>query len=229
MSAMTGADHVDARVHALDAFRRDGVRTAERWGRHLAEVLPAGARVLATGNGGSAAQAQHLTAELVGRYCEDRRPFAAVALHAETSTLTAIVNDYPLEQMYARQVEAHGRSGDVVVLMSTSGRSRNVVAAARRAVDLGLTTWAFTGPGPNPLADLADEALCVDASDTCTVQEVHLVALHVMCAAMDLALGVGGPADPCTQDADVAADRLIDLPRVDAGEHRPGRSRVVRA
>jgi D-sedoheptulose 7-phosphate isomerase len=115
-----------------------------------------------------------------------------VALHAETSTLTAIVNDYPLEQMYARQVEAHGRTGDVVVLMSTSGRSPNVVAAARRAVRLGLTTWAFTGPAPNPLADIADESICVDAADTCTVQEVHLVALHVMCAAMDRALGVQG-------------------------------------
>ena len=229
MSAMTGADHVAALADALAAFRGAGMCTAERWGRHLAEVLPTGARVLAAGNGGSAAQAQHLTAELVGRYCEDRRPFAAVALHAETSTLTAIVNDYPLEQMYARQVEAHGRSGDVVVLMSTSGRSPNVVSAARRAVDLGLTTWAFTGPGPNPLAELADEALCVEARETCTVQEVHLVALHVMCAAMDLALGVGGPADPCAEAARPAADHVIGLPRAEPGERGTGRARVVPA
>ena len=229
MSAMTGADHVEALADALGAFRGAGVRLAERWGRHLADVLPAGARVLAAGNGGSAAQAQHLTAELVGRYCEERRPFAAVALHAETSTLTAIVNDYPLEQMYARQVEAHGRSGDVVVLMSTSGRSPNVVEAARRAADLGLTTWAFTGPGPNPLADLADEALCVDAPQTCTVQEVHLVALHVMCAAMDLALGVGGPAEPRREDGRSGGDRVINLGRVGPGDRRSDGSRVVRA
>jgi D-sedoheptulose 7-phosphate isomerase len=187
---MAGPDHVAALVRALSGFDGPGLRTAERWGRRLAEVLPGGGRVLATGNGGSAAQAQHLTAELVGRYCDDRPPFAAVALHAETSALTAIVNDYPIEEMFARQVEAHGRPGDVVVLMSTSGRSPNVVAAARRAVRLGLTTWAFTGPGPNPLADIADEAICVDAADTCTVQEVHLVALHVMCASMDRELGV---------------------------------------
>ena len=189
MSAMAGAQHVAALRAALDRFG-PGIATAERWGHQLASRLPAGTRVLAAGNGGSAAQVQHLTAELVGRYCDERVPFSAIALHAETSTLTAVVNDYPLEEMYARQVAAHGRPGDVLVVMSTSGRSPNVVAAARRGRELGLATWAFTGRLPNPLAAVSDEVIAADAPDACTVQELHLVGLHVMCAALDRALGV---------------------------------------
>jgi D-sedoheptulose 7-phosphate isomerase len=163
---------------------------AERWGRHLASVLPEGARLLAVGNGGSAAQAQHLTAELVGRYCLDRDPFSAIALHAETSAVTAILNDYGADEVFARQVRAHGRPGDVCLLMSTSGRSSNVIAAARAARERGLTVWAMTGTGPNPLTECADEAFCVDAADTATVQEVHLVGVHLVCEEFDAALGV---------------------------------------
>lgn len=165
-------------------------RTAERWGRHLSHVLPEGGRLLVAGNGGSAAQAQHLTAELVGRYCLDRDPYSAIALHAETSALTAILNDYGAEELFARQVRAHGRRGDVCLLMSTSGRSSNIVAAARAARERGLTVWAMTGAAPNPLADLADDALCVDTVDTATVQEIHLVALHLVCEEFDAVLGV---------------------------------------
>jgi D-sedoheptulose 7-phosphate isomerase len=126
----------------------------------------------------------------VGRYRDDRPPFSAICLTAETSSLTAICNDYPPEELFARQVEAHGRPGDVLVLMSTSGRSPNIVAAAERARECGLTVWAFTGPRPNPLADAADEALCVDATFTATVQELHLVGLHILCAGLDRELGV---------------------------------------
>jgi D-sedoheptulose 7-phosphate isomerase len=161
---------------------------AERWGRHLAQSLPGGARLLAAGNGGSAAQAQHLTAELVGRYRDDRRPLSAIALHAETSAVTAILNDYGVEDVFARQVCAHGRPGDVCVLLSTSGRSPNVVSAGRAARECGLTVWAMTGAGPNDLAEVADEAMCFAVPDTCTVQELHLIALHIVCEALDAAL-----------------------------------------
>ena len=194
-----GDDHVAALADALDSFAACA-RTADRWGTELLPLLDGGARLLAAGNGGSAAQAQHLTAELVGRYREDRPPFSGICLTAETSALTAIVNDYPPDELYARQVEAHGRPGDVLVLMSTSGRSPNVVAAARRGRSLGLRVWAMTGPAPNPLAAAADEALCVDTPWTATVQELHLVALHMLCAAFDHALAteracrVGEPA-----------------------------------
>ncbi|WP_019630563.1 D-sedoheptulose-7-phosphate isomerase [Actinomadura atramentaria] len=159
--------------------------TLARWGRELAALLDTGGRLLACGNGGSAAQAQHLTAELVGRYARERRPFAAVSLHADTSAVTAIVNDYGADEVFARQVRAHGRRGDVLVCLSTSGSSGNVVAAARAAADLGVRTWAITGPGPNPLAAACDEAVTVDAPSTCTVQEVHLAAVHMVCEAMD--------------------------------------------
>lgn len=164
--------------------------TADRWGRRLAELLPAGARLLVAGNGGSAAQAQHLSAEFVGRYGPDRRPYSAIALHADGSAVTAIANDYGVAEVFARQVEAHGREGDVCLLMSTSGRSPNLVSAGRRAQECGLTVWAMTGELPNPLADLASEVLYVDCPDCCTVQELHLVALHLVCEAFDAALGV---------------------------------------
>jgi D-sedoheptulose 7-phosphate isomerase len=182
-------DHLNQLVDAARSFE-PCVATADRWGTHLASILENGGRLLAAGNGGSAAQAQHLTAELVGRYRDDRPPFSAICLTAETSSLTAICNDYPPEELFARQVEAHGRPGDVLVLMSTSGRSPNIVAAAERGRRCGMHVWAFTGPRPNPLADVADEALSVEARFTATVQELHLVGLHILCAGLDRALGV---------------------------------------
>lgn len=182
-------EHLNELITAAESFE-PCVDMADRWGMRLASVLDKGGRLLAAGNGGSAAQAQHLTAELVGRYRDDRRPFSAICLTAETSSLTAICNDYPPEELFARQVEAHGRPGDVLVLMSTSGRSPNIVTAAERGRACGMQVWAFTGPEPNPLAEAADEALCVDATFTATVQELHLVGLHILCAALDRALGV---------------------------------------
>ena len=155
---LTGHDHITSLSVALRSLT-DQVDTLDRWGRLLADVLTSASRgrLLAAGNGGSAAQAQHLTAELVGRYRADRPPFSAICLTAETSSLTAIANDYPADELFARQVEAHGRPGDVLVLMSTSGTSRNIVAAAERGRRCGLSVWAFTGPRPNPLADIADD------------------------------------------------------------------------
>ncbi|GDY33370.1 hypothetical protein GTS_50030 [Gandjariella thermophila] len=162
----------------------------QSWGRHLAAVLGAGGRLLACGNGGSAAEAQHLTGELVGKFRTDRRPLSAIALHADTSSGTAIINDYGEAEFFARQVRAHGRPGDVLVALSTSGGSQNVVAAAKSAHEIGVTTWALTGPAPNPLAALCHDAIAVDAPTTATVQEVHLALVHALCLALDDALGV---------------------------------------
>jgi phosphoheptose isomerase len=186
----TGAAHVHALIAALGLAGPTLETTTTRWGRQLATALPRGRRVLAVGNGGSAAQAQHLTAELVGRYRDDRMPYSALALHAETSSLTAIVNDYGAEDMFARQVAAHGRRRDVLMLMSTSGRSPNLLRAAETGRRRGLAVWSMTGRLPNPLADISQDVLAVDADSTATVQEVHLVALHLICAALDVALGV---------------------------------------
>lgn len=177
-------EHVAALVDTLQRLG-DDLDRVERWGRHLAAVLLEGGRLLAAGNGGSAADAQHLTAELVGRYRDDRQPFSALALHAETSTVTAIANDYGYDDLFARQVAAHGRPGDVLMAISTSGTSANVLAAAEAARHAELTVWALTGPRPNPLARLADEVVAVEAPATATVQEVHGVLVHALCAEVD--------------------------------------------
>ncbi|MDC7122752.1 SIS domain-containing protein [Cellulomonas fimi] len=169
---------------ALDALQADG-QVIERWGHRLATHLAAGGRLLAAGNGGSAAEAQHLTAELVGRFAGERRALSAIALCAESASVTAIVNDYGADEVFARQVEAHGRTDDVLVLLSTSGRSPNVVHAAEVGRRLGLHVWTLTGRYPNPLAAAATSAVCVHASTTAVVQAVHLVAVHALCAAVD--------------------------------------------
>lgn len=179
--------HCDRLLTALDAFRPTADQLA-RWGERLARVLAGGGRLLAAGNGGSAAQAQHLTAELVGRFREDRPPFSALALHADTSSTTAIANDYGVTELFARQVRAHGRPGDVLVLLSTSGASANLLTAAAAGRHAGLTVWALTGPSPNPLAAASHASLCVPTAATATVQELHLVAVHLLCTAFDAAL-----------------------------------------
>lgn len=188
----TARQHVRLLVRVLQQLLDDtpgrgasDLARVQRWGRHLADVLTAGGRLLACGNGGSAADAQHLTAELVGRYRDDRVPLSALALTAETSSVTAIANDYGYEEVFARQVAAHGRPGDVLVAISTSGSSPNVVAAAETGRSGGLTVWALTGPRPNPLADAADDTIAVAAPVTATVQEVHSVLIHTLCAAVD--------------------------------------------
>jgi len=193
----SGAErHLAALAHALEHLRRDAVRL-ERWGHHLGSALDDGARLLVAGNGGSAAHAQHLTSELTGRFLAERKPLAAVALHADSSACSAIANDYGFDQVYARQVLAHGRPDDVFIGISTSGASTNVLAAASAARDAGLRTWALTGPAPNPLAAASDEFFSVDGGSTATVQEIHQVVIHLICHAVDDVVG------PARIDADV--------------------------
>jgi len=186
---MTGS-HLAALAAALRAFE-PRLPQLEDWGRRSARVLTTGGRLLACGNGGSAEQAQHLTAELVGRYEDDRQPLAALALTHDMAAVTAIGNDYGAGHIFARQVRAHGRVGDLLVCLSTSGRSPNVIAAAQAAAEIGMTAWALTGPGPNPLALACAEAITVDAPTTATVQEVHLAAIHIFCAAVDATVRKG--------------------------------------
>ena len=189
---MSGSEHLAELRAALDALRRD-LPTLDAWGRDLAHVLGRGGRLLVAGNGGSAAQAQHLTAELVGRYRAERRPLSAIALHAESSSVTAIVNDYGPGEVFARQVRAHGRPGDVLLVLSTSGRSPNVLAAVDAAREGDLAVRALVGPCPNPLAAAVDDLVSVDAA-TPTVQEVHQVAIHLVCEALDAELARAGLA-----------------------------------
>jgi D-sedoheptulose 7-phosphate isomerase len=202
--------HLDRLAEAIELFRVEAGRLG-RWAEHLAGVLAGGGRLLTAGNGGSAAQAQHLTAELVGKLRDDRPAYSAIALSAETSSLTAIGNDYGFERVFARQVQAHGRPGDVLLLLSTSGRSPNLLAAADAARELGVTSWALTGPLPNPLAMRCDDAIAVPAESQ-TVQELHLVTAHVLCELVEVALGVGVPL--------LAAPVLAEAPLAEpAGQH----------
>jgi D-sedoheptulose 7-phosphate isomerase len=180
--------HLDELAAPLDALRADAERI-ERWGRRLARVLLGGGRLLAAGNGGSASQAQHLTSELVGRYREERPPLSAIALCTDGPAVTAIGNDYGVVDQFARQVRAHGRPGDVLVTLSTSGRSPNILAAVEAARETEMTTWALSGLPGNPLALACDDALCVDAPQTATIQEIHLIAIHMLCEALDAAFG----------------------------------------
>jgi D-sedoheptulose 7-phosphate isomerase len=187
VSADRLAAHLAALAAPLFALEEELVRLGD-WGATLARVLLAGGRLLTVGNGGSAAQAQHLTAELVGRYRADRAPLSALALHAEGSSLTAIANDFGPDEAFARQVRAHGRPGDVLLALSTSGQSANVLAAVEVAHQGGLSAWALTGPAPNPLAEMADDGVAVEAASTATVQEIHQVVLHLLCEAVEAEL-----------------------------------------
>jgi D-sedoheptulose 7-phosphate isomerase len=179
--------HLSGLAEALTPFRAQAGRLA-RWGEQLAWHLGQGGRLLVAGNGGSAAEAQHLAAELVGRLRAERAPLSAIALTPDSSAVTAISNDYGFEEVFARQVRAHGRPGDVLLVMSTSGRSPNLVAAAHAARKTGLRTWALTGAGRSPLADVCDEVLYCPSPDSQVVQELHLVSVHVLCEYVDLAL-----------------------------------------
>ena len=126
----------------------------------------------------------------MGRFEGERVPLPAIVLHGDASAITAIANDYGYEEVYARQVRAHARPKDVVLLMSTSGRSPNLVQAAHAARETGVRTWAMVGNGRSPLADACDEALCCPSDDSQVVQELHLVAVHVMCEYVDAHLPV---------------------------------------
>ncbi|GIH69896.1 D-glycero-beta-D-manno-heptose 1-phosphate adenylyltransferase [Sphaerimonospora thailandensis] len=179
---MPGREHIHALAAALP---RLDISRLQAWGQTLADRLRAGGRLLVAGNGGSAAEAQHLTSELVGRFHAERAPLSAIALHADSSSVTAIANDYGATEVFARQVRAHSRPGDVLLLLSASGRSPNMLTAARTGRELNLEVWALTGPAPNPLAKACGQAVCVDAEQVATVQECHLVAVHVLCAAVD--------------------------------------------
>jgi D-beta-D-heptose 7-phosphate kinase/D-beta-D-heptose 1-phosphate adenosyltransferase len=199
-------DHLTALGAAIAPYRTVAARLAD-WGSELARLLKGGGRLLVAGNGGSAAEAQHLAAELAGKLREDRMPLSAIALTADSSAVTAISNDYGYDEVFARQVRAHGRPGDVLMLMSTSGHSPNLLAAARAAREAGMRAWAMTGAGPNPLADACDEVLRCPSPQGQVVQELHLVSVHVLCEHIDRCLR----SSPMNNvDLVIVGDTLLD-------------------
>ena len=170
--------NLDAQRQALEALKGPVLDAA----RAIRQSLSSGGKVLFFGNGGSAADAQHWAAELSGRYARERPGLAAVALTTDSSALTAIANDFGFDRVFARQVEALAKPGDVAVGISTSGNSPNVVAALRKAKELGCSTVAVLGKDGGRAASLCDVALVYGASETPRIQEFHAVLGHLLCA-----------------------------------------------
>ncbi|WP_456384911.1 D-sedoheptulose 7-phosphate isomerase [Persephonella sp.] len=154
----------------------------------LAKRLKMGHKVLICGNGGSAADAQHFAAEIVGRFEKERKGFAAIALTTDTSALTAIGNDYGFEHVFSRQVEALGQKGDILIGISTSGNSPNVIRAVEVAKEMGIFTVGFLGKDGGKLKDIVDTAFIVPHNRTARIQEVHLTLEHALCNIIDLYL-----------------------------------------
>lgn len=154
------------------------------------QAIRQGGKILFFGNGGSASDAQHLATELVVRFIRDRKPIPAISLSTDTSALTAIGNDLGFDQLFARQVEALGRPGDVAIGISTSGRSPNVLLALETARRMGLVTAGFAGRDGGPMVDYADPLLVVPSNTTARIQEMHITLGHMLCGALEQELGL---------------------------------------
>jgi D-sedoheptulose 7-phosphate isomerase len=177
------AAHLKQSLTALERANNDApmLAAARAIAAAIIAALRAGNKVLIVGNGGSAGDAQHIAAEIVGRYKQDRPAYAAIALTTDTSALTAIANDYGFEQIFARQVEGLGARGDVLLAMSTSGRSANIVAALKKARERGLVTVGFTGATGEAMGADCDHLLIAPSDDTPVVQQIHLAVGHGIC------------------------------------------------
>lgn len=177
------ATHLESSLAALQRAIRDNalLEVAREIAQSMIAALRSGNKILIIGNGGSAADAQHIAAEIVGRYRHDRSAWAAIALTTDTSALTSIANDYGFEQIFARQVEGMGRRGDVLLALSTSGKSPNIVAALRIARERELVTVGFTGSNGGNLRALCDHLLVAPADDTPVIQQIHLAVAHGIC------------------------------------------------
>jgi D-sedoheptulose 7-phosphate isomerase len=183
-------------IAALEAASRTPglLRAVEDIAGAVQQAFQAGGKLLIAGNGGSAADAQHLATEFLSRFVCDRRPLPAIALTTDSSAVTAIGNDYGFEHVFARQLRGLGRKGDVFLAISTSGRSPNVLAALRAARELGLITAGFTGGGGGPMHELCDHLVAVPSEETAIVQQVHIVAGHAVCGLVERALFAAQPA-----------------------------------
>lgn len=196
MSQARIAAHFQSSLLALTEAAHDDalLKTASAIAETVVAALKAGHKLLLAGNGGSAADAQHLAAEIVGRYKVDRPGWAAIALTTDTSALTAVANDYGFADVFARQVQALGQPGDVFWGFSTSGSSANVIAALKAAQAKGLSTVGFTGARGGAMAACCDTLLMAPTADTPVIQQIHLMVGHAICDAIEHAMIASGGA-----------------------------------
>jgi D-sedoheptulose 7-phosphate isomerase len=182
--------HLTRSREALERAAQDAglLEAARKVAQAMTDALRAGHKILIAGNGGSAADAQHIAAEIVGRYKQDRPAYAAIALTTDTSALTAIGNDYGFEQIFARQVEGLGRRGDVLLALSTSGRSPNILAALNVARKNGLVTIGFTGAKGSAFGALCDHLLVSPSEDTAVIQQIYMTFAHGICEVIEQAM-----------------------------------------
>jgi len=182
-------DSLQDHLKTVESLLQTTLNDIERSGRLICDALRSGRKILLCGNGGSAADAQHIAAELVGRYEKARRSFPAIALTTDTSALTALSNDFGFEDVFARQVMGLAQSGDVLIAISTSGRSPNILNAVAKAREAGCRTIALTGAGAEPLASACEVAVIVPAMRTSRVQEAHITIGHLWCEMVDELVG----------------------------------------
>lgn len=185
-AAQIVAETFDTHVELLDQFRQKNYETITAAAELITRVLKKGGTIYLCGNGGSAADAQHIAAELVGRFNRERKALPAIALSTDTSILTSIANDYAYDKVFARQVEALVKAGDVLWAFSTSGGSANVIAAAKLAKEKGASLLAFTGKMATKLEKLADTCICAGSESTARSQEIHQLAYHIICDLVEM-------------------------------------------
>ncbi len=178
-------DILDEHLEVARASRAALAPDVAALARQLIEIFGQGGRLLVFGNGGSAADAQHLAGELTGHYDRERRPLPVLALTTDTSVLTATANDYAYDEVFSRQVEAHVRAGDLVMGISTSGRAASVIAGVEVARAAGAHTWALTGASGGRLADVAEHVIRVPSEVTARVQEMHITVIHAVSELVD--------------------------------------------
>lgn len=189
--------YLDSHIELMRTVRRDLAGPIGEFAMAIMAALQAGGKLLVMGNGGSAADAQHFAAELVGRYRRERAAIPAIALTTDSSILTAVGNDYGFEAVFARQVEALAAPGDVVVGISTSGKSRNVLNALEAAKRRGCSTLCLSGGDGGPMAAAADLALVVPSRETPQIQEAHVTIIHLLCGLIENRLAAAaGDASP---------------------------------
>jgi len=183
-AATIAAEFVET-IQVIEGTLEEQLTILEEIGQPILEALRTGNKVLLFGNGGSAADSQHIAAEFINRFRRERRALPAIALTTDTSVMTSIANDYSFDNVFSRQIEAIGESGDIALGISTSGNSSNVLNAFRTARQLGLITVGFTGATGGRMPDLADICFCVPSESISRIQEVHITAAHALCGLIE--------------------------------------------